>query len=84
SGRFDRNPSFQATLKEGANTIITLVPTGKNMAGMIEKIEITVSKKTMAVKSVKIIEGESALTVIDFINVEINKSISNSVFQDVK
>ncbi|MEN6624167.1 MAG: outer membrane lipoprotein carrier protein LolA, partial [Smithella sp.] len=42
SGRFDRNPSFQATLKEGANTIITLVPTGKNMAGMIEKIEITV------------------------------------------
>lgn len=84
SGRFDRNPSFKATLKEGANTIITLVPTGKNMSGMIEKIEITVSKKTMAVKTVKIIEGKNALTVIDFNDVEINKTINDSVFQDVQ
>lgn len=84
SGRFDRNPSFKATLKEGTNTLITLIPTGKNMAGMIEKIEISVSKKTMAVKNVKIIEGQNASTVIDFIDVEVNKAISNSVFQDVE
>ena len=29
SGKFDRNPSFTATLKEGTNTRITLKPVGK-------------------------------------------------------
>jgi outer membrane lipoprotein-sorting protein len=84
SGKFDRNPSFKVSLKEGTNTIITLIPVGHNMAGMIEKIEISVTKKTMAIKSVKIIEGENAATVIDFSDVEINKAIDNSVFQDVE
>lgn len=84
SGKFDGNPSFKATLKEGTNTLITLIPAGRNMAGMIEKIEISVHKKTMAVKSVKIIEGENAATVIDFNNVEINKVINNTVFQNIE
>jgi outer membrane lipoprotein carrier protein len=84
SGKFDRNPSFKASLKEGTNTLITLIPVGQNMAGMIEKIEISVAKKTMAIKSVKIIEGENAATVIDFNDVEINKAINNSVFQAVE
>ena len=84
SGRFDRNPSFKASLKEGTNTLITLVPVGQNMAGMIDKIEISIARKTMAIKSVKIIEGENAATVIDFSDVEINKAINNSVFQDVE
>ena len=84
SGKFDGNPSFQATLKEGANTLITLVPIEQNMAGMIEKIEISVVRKTMVVKSVKIIEGKNAATIIDFSNVEINKGINSSVFQDVE
>ena len=84
SGKFDRNPSFKASVKEGTNTLITLIPAGQNMAGMIEKIEISVAKKTMAIKSVKIIEGENAATVIDFSDVEINKAINNSVFQDVE
>ena len=84
SGKFDQNPSFAATLKEGTNTRITLTPVGKNMSGMIEKIEITVSKKAAAVKSVKIIENANAFTQIDFTDVEINKVISSSVFQDVQ
>ena len=84
SGRFDRNPSFKASLQEGTNTLITLIPEGQNMAGMIEKIEISVAKKTMAIKSVKIIEGENAATIIDFSDVEINKAINDSVFQDVE
>ena len=84
SGKFDSNPSFKASLKEGTNTLITLVPVGKNMAGMIEKIEISLAKKTMAIKSVKIIEGENAATVIDFSSVEINKAINDSVFQDIE
>lgn len=84
SGRFDSNPSFRASLKEGVNTLITLVPVEQSMAGMIGKIEIFVTKKTMAIKSVKIIESENSATVIDFNHVEINKVINNSVFQDVE
>jgi outer membrane lipoprotein-sorting protein len=84
SGKFDQNPSFAATLKEGTNTQITLTPVGKSMSGMIEKIEITVSQKAAAVKSVKIIENANAFTQIDFIDVEINKVISSKVFQDVQ
>ncbi len=84
SGKFDGNPSFRATLKEGTNTLITLVPAEQNIAGMIEKIEISVVRKTMVVKSVKIIEGKNAATIIDFSNVEINKGINSSVFQDVE
>ena len=84
SGKFDQNPSFAATLKEGASTEITLTPVGKSMAGMIEKINITLSKKDTAVKSVKIIESASAFTQIDFSDVQINKVISNKTFQDVE
>ena len=83
SGRFDSNPSFIATLKEGAGTQITLTPVGKSMVGMIEKIEITVSRKDMSVKSVRIVESASAETRIEFNPVVINKAINPSVFQDV-
>jgi outer membrane lipoprotein-sorting protein len=84
SGKFDQNPSFAATLKEGAYTEITLTPVGKSMAGMIEKIKITLSKKETAVKSVKIIESANAFTQIDFSDVQINKVISDKTFQDVE
>jgi outer membrane lipoprotein-sorting protein len=84
SGKFDQNPSFAATLKEGAATEITLTPVEKNMAGMIEKIKITLSKKETAVKSVKIIESANAFTQIDFSGVQINKVISDKTFQDVE
>jgi outer membrane lipoprotein-sorting protein len=84
SGKFDRNPSFKATLKEGANTLITLIPVEKSMSGMIEKIEITVSRKDTAVKSVKITENVNSITQIDFNNVEINKVIEGTIFQDVE
>lgn len=84
SGKFDQNPSFKASVKEGATTEITLIPTGQEMAGMIQKIEISVSKKTMAVKSVKIIENENTATIIDFRDVEINKPINETIFQDIE
>ena len=84
SGRFDQNPSFAATINEGANTRITLTPVEKSMTGMIEKIEITLSKKTATVQSVKITESANNFTQINFDNVEINKAINPSVFQDVE
>jgi outer membrane lipoprotein-sorting protein len=84
SGKFDQNPSFKASIKEGAITEITLVPVGQDMAGMIQKIEIAVAKKSMAVKSVKIIENKNTATIIDFRDVEINKAINETVFQDIE
>lgn len=84
NGRFDQNPSFTAAIHEGAVTRITLTPVGKSMGGMIEKIEITLSQKAAAVKSVKIIEDANSFTQINFQNVEINKTIDPLVFQDVK
>jgi outer membrane lipoprotein-sorting protein len=84
NGKFDQNPSFAATINEGANTRITLTPAEKSMTGMIEKIEITLSKKSATVQSVKITESANNFTQIDFDNVEINKAINPSVFQDVE
>lgn len=84
SGKFTSNPSFTATLKEGSNTQITLTPVGKSMAGMIEKIEITVSRKDASIKSVRIVESATAETRIDFQHVVINQEIQPSVFQDVQ
>jgi len=83
SGKFNSNPSFTATLKEGTSTQITLKPAGKSMAGMIEKIEITVSRKDGSVQSVRIVESASAETRIDFQHVVINQKINPSLFQDI-
>jgi len=84
SGKFDQNPSFAATINEEANTRITLTPTEKSMTGMIEKIEIILYKKSATVKSVKITESANNFTQINFDNVEINKAINPSVFQDAQ
>ena len=83
NGKFTSNPSFTATLREGPETVITLVPVGKSMAGMIEKIEITVSRQDAVVKTVRIVESATAQTLIEFQHVVINKEIRASVFQDV-
>ncbi len=84
SGNFDQNPSFKATLKEGTYTQITLTPVGQNMNGMLQKVIITISKNDAAVKSVKIIESETSSTIIDFKNTQTNKSIPESIFQDIE
>ena len=52
--------------------------------GMIEKIEITVTRKNASIKSVRIVESATAETRIDFQHVVINQEIQPSVFQDVQ
>ncbi len=84
NGRFDSNPAFTAAFREGDEPLITMTPKGKNMTGMIEKIEITISRKDASVKSVRIVESATAETRIDFLNVAVNKSIDPSVFQVVQ
>ncbi|MBN1365175.1 MAG: outer membrane lipoprotein carrier protein LolA [Syntrophaceae bacterium] len=84
SGSFDQNPSFKAIIREGASIIIILTPAENTMRDMIEKIEITLSKKTATVRSVKIIEDANSSTQINFRNIQINKAINSSVFQDAQ
>jgi outer membrane lipoprotein-sorting protein len=83
-GRFTTNPSFTAELREGTDTQIILTPAGKNMTGMIEKIEITISRKDASVKSVRIVESANAKTWIDFQNIVINQGIDPSLFKGVQ
>ncbi|HDQ03095.1 MAG TPA: outer membrane lipoprotein carrier protein LolA [Deltaproteobacteria bacterium] len=83
-GRFDSNPSFQATFQEGTDIQITLTPVDKSMSGMIEKIVISLAKKEAAVKTVKIIESASDYTQIDFKNVITNRDIPETVFVEVQ
>ena len=84
SGKFDRNPSFKATISKKENTVVTLTPVEEKMKGMIERIEITLASKAGIVKSVKIIEGADNFTQINFNNVKINETLNASVFQEVK
>lgn len=82
-GKFTANPTFAASVREGPETLIVLTPTGKNMAGMIEKIEITVSRKDAVVKTVRIVEGAAAETRIDFHHTVVNPVLPAAVFQDL-
>jgi outer membrane lipoprotein carrier protein len=84
SGRFDRNPSFKATISKKENTVVTLTPVEEKMKGMIERIEITLASKAGIVKSVKIYEGADSFTQINFNNVKINETIDAAVFREVK
>ena len=82
-GKFSANPSFAASVREGSETVIVLTPTGKNTAGMIEKIEITVSRKDAVVKTVRIVEGAAAETRIDFLRTAVNPALPPGTFQDI-
>lgn len=82
-GKFSANPSFAASVREGPETVIVLTPTGKNTAGMIEKIEITVSRKDAVVKTVRIVEGAAAETRIDFLHTAVNPALPPGTFQDI-
>lgn len=84
NGNFEQNPSFKATISGKTAPCITLTPFEKNMAGMIEKIEITLTGKKGIVKSVKIFEGVDNFTQINFHNIKTNAVIDPSVFRDIQ
>ncbi len=82
-GNFTSNPTFTASVREGPETQIILTPAGKNMAGLIEKIEITVSRRDAVVKTVRIVESASAETRIDFLHAVLNQPLPPGTFQDI-
>jgi hypothetical protein len=85
SGRFDANPSFRASLRnEKTMAFITLTPVGEGMAGIMQRIEIAVSRSDATVKTVRMIESDTAETLIEFRNVRINEALPDGVFRDVR
>jgi len=77
-GRFSDNPAFDATLKSGRK--IVLIPKGKALSKMIERIELILSYRPGIIKSVTIYEGQDSYTRFRFTNTKINTKINEARF----
>ena len=84
-GRFDANPHFQASLLEGPEPKVILVPREASWKKMIRQIELTPShEQTGVIKSVRMIEDERTFTVLEFSQVRINRPLTVSLFVNVE
>jgi len=77
-GRFDENPAF--TVRQEPGPKIVLSPKEKNLALMIQRIELIFSDQPGIMKSVVIYEGEDSFTRLDFNNVTLNQPLADSLF----
>jgi outer membrane lipoprotein carrier protein len=77
-GDFAGNPDLAATLKGGGTIVLT--PKEQAFSKIIRRIELNLSKTPGIINSVKIIESESAYTLIKFEGVVINGPIDDSIF----
>ena len=83
-GQFTENEHFSAVLKGGKAPRIILTPKEKGMAVMISRIVITLSPdRPGVIKTVKIFENEGNHTLFEFINVQINGKISETLFREI-
>jgi len=80
-GRFNENPLFSTHLEPGAK--IVLRPKGKNLAGMIQRIELKLAERPGIIKSVTIYEGEDSYTRIEFKNVILNPTLPDTLFKKI-
>ncbi len=84
-GRFDANPHFQASLTEGSEPKVILVPNEASWKKMIRQIELTPSREQAGViKSVRMIEDERTFTVLEFSQVRLNRPLPASLFVNVE
>jgi outer membrane lipoprotein carrier protein len=84
-GRFDTNPHFQASLMEGPEPRVILVPKEASWRKMIQQIEIVPSREQAGViKSVRMMEDERTFTVLEFGPVRLNRSLPVSLFVNVE
>lgn len=80
-GRFDANPHFTASLETGPDTRVILVPKEPSWKKMIQRIELTLSRRQAGVmKSVRVVEDEASLTVLEFEQVRLNRPLPASLF----
>ncbi|MFH2076495.1 MAG: hypothetical protein ABIJ57_14310, partial [Pseudomonadota bacterium] len=84
-GRFDANPHFQASLLEGPEPKVILVPREASWKKMIRQIELTPShEQTGVIKSVRMVEDERTFTVLEFSQIRINRPLAVSLFVNVE
>jgi outer membrane lipoprotein-sorting protein len=81
-GRFDENPAFSAGLKTDRK--IELTPKNKNLAMMIQRIELNLSERPGIIESVVIYEGENSFTRLKFVNVELNQTLDDALFKGIQ
>lgn len=82
NGRFDDNPIFAARLEPGRK--IVMVPREESFARLIQRIEILLSDRPAAIKSVMIFESEDSFTKLDFKDVILNQKLDDALFRKVK
>lgn len=81
AGRFDADPAFAARLEPGPPTRVFLTPRQKAMAGIIQRVEITLSERAGVVGQVTVVENEQSSTVIRFENVQLNQPVDKRLFE---
>ena len=82
NGRFDDNPAFTARLEPGRK--IVMAPREESFARLIQRIEILLSDRPAAIKSVMIFESEDSFTRLDFKDVILNQKLDDALFRKVK
>lgn len=84
-GCFDANPHFQASLVEGLEPKVVLVPKEASWKKMIRQIELIPSREQAGViRSVRMMEDERAFTVLEFGQVRLNRPLPASLFVNVE
>jgi len=79
---FDNPEQFNNTIEESKDSFrVSLTPKNKDLEIYIKEIKIILSKETMLVKEVKLIELSDDFTKISFLNNKINNKIDDSVFE---
>ncbi|NPU83530.1 MAG: outer membrane lipoprotein carrier protein LolA [Syntrophaceae bacterium] len=80
-GRFDADPRFTARLEGGRPARVVLVPKDPSLMTLIARIEISLSpEKLGAIRSVKIVEGKDAWTMLEFTRTEHNLPLVERIF----
>jgi outer membrane lipoprotein-sorting protein len=81
-GRFNDNPNFNAVLEPGPKIVLT--PKEKSFAAIIQRIELMLSNQPGIIETVRIYENDNSYTKFMFNNVRLNKSLKDSLFQEVR
>jgi len=82
NGRFDDNPIFTARLEPGRKIVMT--PREASFSRLIQRIEIVLSDRAGAIKSVMIFESEDSFTKLDFKEIVLNRKLDDALFREVK
>jgi len=81
-GRFNDNPNFNAVLEPGPKIVLT--PKEKSFAAIIQRIELMLSNQPGIIETFLIYENDNSYTKFMFNNVRLNKSLKDSLFQEVR